>query len=174
MKVKNELLTTLSLAPGRVRLRFPHEKADIPELDGFLKIIGVQEVTYNKVTKSILILYDVNLLTLEELFSEIEEKMPQVEIQGEKLEQIKSHLVEEDNGSLLPRIVHAKSKRLDKVFRELIGDNADIGSLIAAVLVITGIVDLFKRSKLPSWDNLIWYGANIFYWQSKKWEGIVN
>lgn len=165
---QKEPLWALSSIPGRVRLCFKEDRKRVPNLDRFLKISGVKEVTYNKITKSLLIIYDKEALSLKKLFSQIEGKMPVSIIQG-KMKELENPLGEGDKGSLLSQAVYEVAKKTDETFRKGTADYADIGSLIASALVATGVIDLFRRPKLPSWDNLLWYAANIFYWQSKRY-----
>ena len=62
--------------PGRVRLGLDPE-SPAPNLDDVLQIGGVEEATFNNITKSLLIVYDDKML-LEGLLSGLEEKTPQV------------------------------------------------------------------------------------------------
>ncbi len=91
-----------------------------------------------------------------------------VDVAREKLKKVDSRAPVSDKGSRLFQEVYKVSKDVDTLFRKGTKDKADIPSLIASALVLTGIVDLFRRPELPSWDDLIWYGINMFYWQSKR------
>lgn len=168
MAPKKEPLWALSSIPGRVRLRFKEDEKKVPNLDRFLEISGVREVTYNKITKSLLIIYDKEALSLKKLFSQIEGRMS-ISIMQEEMKSLENPLGEGDKGSLLSQAVYEAAKKTDETFRKGTVDYADIGSLIASALVVTGVIDLFRRPKLPSWDNLLWYGVNIFYWQSRRY-----
>jgi len=167
---KKEPLWALSSIPGRVRLCFKEDRKRAPNLDRFLEIPGVKEVTYNKITKSLLIIYDKEAISLKKIFFQIEKRMPISIIQG-KMKRLENPLGEGDKGSLLSQAVYEVAKKTDETFRKGTVDHADIGSLIASALVATGVIDFFRRPELPSWDDLIWYGINMFYWQSKRYGG---
>ena len=74
-----EKVQVVSATPGRVRLRFPPEKMDVPDIDALLDIDEVEKVTFNKITKSLLITHD-NRLSLEKLLSEIEQRNPEIKL----------------------------------------------------------------------------------------------
>lgn len=169
MKQKKEPLWAIHSVPGRARLRFSKQAAKIPNLDKLMDVKGIEEVTYNKITKSILIIYDENILSFEELLGRIKEKISRIEILQEKLQRIGKPGSEKDMGSLLSQTVYKGAKKTDIAFRKATGNYADIASIIATFLVTYGIVDLFRRPEIPSWDDLVWYGMNMFYWQSKRY-----
>ena len=54
---KKEPLWVVKVIEGRIRLRFSSNKQNEPDLDRFLAIKGVEEVTFNNLTKSLLIIY---------------------------------------------------------------------------------------------------------------------
>ncbi len=78
-----EKAQVVSATPGRVRLKFPSEKMGVPDIDALLDIDKVERVTFNKITKSLLIIYD-NKLSLKKLLSEIENNIPEIKIVKEK------------------------------------------------------------------------------------------
>ena len=82
--VKKEILRILHTLPGRVRFAFKETKKDTPDLDKFLAISGVEEVTFSKITKSLLIVYDKKATSEKIVFSEIKTLFPYIALQKEK------------------------------------------------------------------------------------------
>ena len=79
-----DTLRVVHSVPGRVRLRLGPETSE-PNVDDFLQIDGVEEVSLNRVTRSVLMVYD-DKVPLESVLSGIEEKMPPIEIVREELQ----------------------------------------------------------------------------------------
>lgn len=75
MPTKEPMWVAHSL-PGRIRFRFAPTKEDVPDLDVILQVPGVAQVRFNKITKSLLIIYDVGALSEEELSSQLRNTLP--------------------------------------------------------------------------------------------------
>lgn len=73
---KKEIAEIVFFIPGRIRLKYGEEKSDVPDLDKLLQIRGVEEVTFNKITQSLLIIYKMGSISQKKLIAEIEEKLP--------------------------------------------------------------------------------------------------
>lgn len=163
---RKEPLEIVHALPGRVRFRFKSEKVGIPDLNDFLKISGVKEVTFNKITKSLLIIYDRRKLNLEKLILEIQERMPGFEIS-------KAQLREDENDA--PSGVPSDDLLSEMIYNVVAGANrsvalktkhqADLSSIIPFALVLLGAGEIIRRPVMPHWYDFWWYSYNIL-WQN--------
>ena len=76
VKKKMESIRVVHSIPGRVRLKLSPESPK-PNLDDVLQIDGVEKARFSKIARSLLIIYDAKM-SLEDLLSGIEEKLPQL------------------------------------------------------------------------------------------------
>lgn len=99
-------------SPGRIRLKFGAEKSDIPDLDNFLAIVGVQEVSFNKLTKSLIVRHDREVPT-ERVLDAIE-KIPYLELQG----RIGPGIYTNGNGLQITRVANGLLELGGELFRQ--------------------------------------------------------
>lgn len=167
---KRESLVVVHTIPGRVRFHFKSSKAEISVLDDFLKIPGVKEITFNKITKSLLIIYDREILTIELLLSNIQEGNPDLGIS-------KGRLPNDIDSS---EIFLSDNLLRDKFYKTAIGANkkiniktqgrADLTSLMPAGLLLLGLEELVRKPVMPSWYNMCWWAYSIFQQNYPNWE----
>jgi hypothetical protein len=153
-----EAVRVASVCPGRIRLRFRPEKADIPNLADFLNIEGVEEVSFNKNTKSLLILHDEKVPT-EKVLDEMG-KIPYLELQKGEPELNDPPLTDD----ALSSMVYQFGEKLNERVRDGTKGHADLASLAPSLLFLVGAVEMFRKPVMPRWYDLWWYALNMYYW----------
>lgn len=161
-----EPLEIVHAASGRARFQFKPEETGIPNLDDFLKIPGVKEVTFNKITKTLLIIYDEQKLNLEKLISEIQGRMPGFEILKTGLQKDKSNVSSEViHDDLLSELIHNVVVGANQNINRKTKGRADLTSIIPSALFLLGTEELIRRPIMPRWYDFWWFSYNIF-WQN--------
>ena len=168
VKKSRELLEVVHSIPGRVRFTYKSTKAEISILDDFYKIKGIKEITFNKITQSLLIIYDREIITIEQLLSKIQEGNPDLDISKERLPNNSSDILLTNN--LL----------LDKFYKTAIGTNkkinkkmkgrADLTSLVPSGLLLLGLEELIRKPVMPRWYDLVWWSYTLLQQNYPKWE----
>jgi len=163
---RKEPLEIVHALPGRVRFRFKPETVVIPDLDAFLKIPGVEEVTFNKITKSLLIIYDEQKLDLEKLISEIQGRMPGLGISKTPLPKdennVSSGVLSDD---LLSKTIYNAVAKANRGVALKTRDLADLTSIIPSAFILLGVEEMIRRPVMPHWYDFWWYSYNIL-WQN--------
>lgn len=162
---KKESLEIVHTLPGRVRFQFKSETIGIPDLDDFLKIPGVKEASFNKITKSLLILYDQKKLNLEKLISEIQKRMPNLEILKAQSQKDTASLDFFPTDDLLTDIICQTAGRANKYVNLKTKGQVDLTSLVPSGLLLVGLEELIRKPCMPRWYDLWWFGYNIL-WQN--------
>ena len=162
IKQKRESLVVIHTIPGRVRFHFKSNETEIPDLDIFLAISGVKEVTFNKITKSLLIIYDRKKLNLGKLISKIKVSMPALEISKGQLQKNDNPSEIFLNNNLLSDIVYKFANNANYKVNQKMKGKADLTSLIPSGLVLFGIEELIRNPVMPRWYDMWWYAYNIF------------
>ncbi len=72
----NKMIAVSSYSPGRVRLRFAPEHEPELNLQSFLEIPAVREISFRKFTGSLLVVYDAKRIDLTELICSIANLCP--------------------------------------------------------------------------------------------------
>lgn len=152
-----EVIRVASACPGRIRLKFGPEKTEAPNLDDFLGIEGVKEVSFNPLTKSLIVFHDEEVPT-EKVLAAVGE-IPYLELQKGEPE-LNDPPVED---VLSSRIYGTAEELNEKVRKELKG-YADLTSLAPSFLLLLGAVELFRKPVMPRWYDLWWYAVNMYYW----------
>ncbi len=161
---KKELVSVAHALPGRIRLSFPSEKKGVPNMDDFLGINGVKEVTFNNITKSLVIVHDPKTINVNKLLSEIEERNPQINL-------VKENPVEEAQPDILSQMVFETAKNVNKDISKKTEGFADITSIVPSFLFLLGMEELVRKPVMPRWYDLMWYATNIYYW---KYRDVYN
>ena len=145
-----------------MRFQFKPEKIGIPDLDDFLRISGVKEVTFNKITKTLLIIYDQKKLNLEKLILEIQKRMPEFDILKTELRKDNFSAKTQGNNVLGEMIFSTGSKFNQKIYK-LTKGYTDLVSLYPAVSIFLGLEELIRRPQMPSWNDLMWIGHETLW-----------
>ena len=111
--------------PGRIRFQFDSAKQDVPDLDALLEIPGVEEVSFNKITKSLLLVYATTALSENTLFSYIRKKLPNLRISLKKSRSRDNAL----DGNLLSQWIYGSGARITKKVNALLSGSADLTSI---------------------------------------------
>ena len=152
-----DTLRVVHSVPGRVRLRLGPETSE-PNVDDFLQIDGVEEVSLNRVTRSVLMVYD-DKVPLESVLSGIEEKMPPIEIVREEL-QARGATGED----LLGQAIVRTAVKLNGSVNAGTKGVASAASLFPLSLIAVGFVQIIMADEgvMPPGWALVWWGFNIF------------
>lgn len=161
-----EFLEIAHAIPGRVRFQCKYanksNEGSFPNLDNFLKIPGVEEVVFNKITKTILVMYDQNKLNLSNLITEIQKKIPHIKISP--IDPSKNRTSFDDDTSiesLFSNIIYKLGADLNKSVYSKTGGRTDLVSTTAVGLALVGLIEMIRRPVAPRWYDFMWYAYNI-------------
>ena len=163
---KKEYLNILSDIPGRVRFQFKEKPKKMPNMDKLLEIEGIKEVTYNKITRSLLILYDSKYISLAQLLVNLKNKISGIVI---------SHLLKDSKQASFPienlisRTVYETVRKANKKTNQTMKGYADLTSLAPGILFLLGMGSLFVNPIIPKWYDFLWYSYNVFLQHNKKY-----
>ena len=154
---EKEPLRVISIIPGRLRLRFKPDKKDEPDLDKFLAIRGVEEVTFNKITKSLLVIYNAKIISKDELFKEIEKVLPEIKLcfNSEDLEQIENNA--------LSHMIYSSVGKINKRTNKALKGYADFTSIIPTAFLLWGIEELIRNPVMPRWYDILRAVESMFF-----------
>lgn len=162
--MKKDVLYISTNFPGRARFKFKTKPHKLPNIDGLLKIQGVEELTYNSVTFSILIIYNTKEISFSDLLNNLRKKMTDVNL----LEDSKDADVE-NSEDLLSQLIYGTTSKANRKVKQKTKGYADLSSIIPSALILGGIGSLAARPILPKWYDFIWWGYNIFLHHSKDY-----
>ena len=154
---EKEHLRVIQTIPGRVRLRFRADKSDEPDLDRFLTIRGIEEITFNKITKSLLVIYSAKIISRDELFKEIEKAFPKIKLlfNQEDPEQIENNA--------LSRLIYSSTGKINKRTNKTLKGYGDLTSIIPAAFLIWGIEELIRNPLMPRWYDILRSAESMFF-----------
>ncbi len=145
---EKEPLWIVSTIVGRIRLRFRADKEEQPDLDKFLAIQGVEEITFNKITKSLLIIYNKEIITKDRLFKEIEKAFPNIKLCFDSEEQ-------EVEGNALSHMIYSSVGKINKRTNKALKGYADLTSIIPTAFLLWGIEELIRNPVMPRWYDIL-------------------
>jgi len=159
---EKEPLRVINAIPGRVRLRFRADKEEQPDLDKFLTIRGVEEVTFNKITKSLLVIYNAKIISKDELFKEIEKAFPKIKLcfNSEDPEQIENNT--------LSHLIYSSVGKINRRTNKALKGYADLTSIIPTAVLLWGIEELIRNPVMPRWYDILRSAESMFFNFSRK------
>lgn len=138
--------------PGRCRMKIPDKRHDINYFESLLpqlnEVAGITQVLVNPLTASVLIQYQEQTLSLQDLKSRLG-TMPQFELTSEP----KALAVWQDASNRLTGI--------DNILKQGSAGQFDFRSLLFIVFVILAVRQLQQGAILGSASNLLWYAAQL-------------
>jgi hypothetical protein len=159
--------------PGRVRMKIPAAKGDVEMLreisETFGKIPGVEQVTVNPTTGSIVLQYDAD--RHDEFHGELRDhcerhaieqhRPPATEIDelAHKIEDQAEFLAEH---SASARMVVDFVKRVDREIKLATNNNIDLKIVLAAGIVGFTVLEVGTSAATPVWVTLSLFGINHF------------
>lgn len=153
---EREPLWVISIISGRLRLRFKPDKEEEPDLDKFLAIRGVEEVTFNKITKSLLVIYNAKIIAKDELFKEIEKAFPNIKLCFDSEEQ-------EVEGNALSHMIYSSVGKINKRTNKTLKGYADLTSIIPTAFLLWGIEELIRNPVMPRWYDILRAAESMFF-----------
>lgn len=168
VKKNRELLEVVHAIPGRVRFNYKSSKTEISAIDDFYKIPGIKEITFNKITQSLLIIYDGEINTLEQLLSKIQEGNPDLEISKERLPINSSEILLSNN--LLLDLIYKTAIGTNKKINVKTKGRADLTSLLPSGLLLLGLEELIRKPVMPRWYDMVWWSHTLLQQNYPKWE----
>lgn len=165
-------LWVLFNTPGRARFCLgtgKDGKKDAPNLDDCLGIDGVSDVSFNKVTRSLLVIYDADVLSFDGLVGEMEKRMPYVKV----IWHPPPHYMEAGE-TLMSSLVLGAGKNLNQYTRKKLRGSADISSMAPVLLSLLGIGELVQNPVVPKWYDFFWYATNMYMWQIQHGAAMPN
>ena len=131
----------------------PFQRVQVSEvaLDHILAIHGVEELTYHRIRQSILILYDRNVLAVNQLCEYLKRIFPHAQYlqKAIPLQEIRSRRV-------LSRAMEAFLEKIDPGFRERIARCRDLALIMPVGAAIQPAKLYFRRVFAPTWLDFIW------------------
>jgi hypothetical protein len=175
-KMRRELkgITVAHALPGRVRLKIARVKEN-PELARqaqarLSQVPGIQGVEANPATGSLLILYDLAMLTsvetlgpLGEIFGELFPEVAVEELAAGLQELMETGAEAQTTGSLLGVLPSAANPGL---FR-----NLNLNLLLPLSLLFLGVRRLTtsKENPFPAWYDYLWFAFSTFVMLNRRW-----
>ncbi len=150
-RATKEKLWLLHRMPGRVRFRFASDRHGIPDLDVILEIPGVEEVSFNKITNSLLVTYDTAVLSEKALLSRIRKRLPGI------LLSLKTPRGEDPraDGNLLSQLIYHGGSKTNAAVHGTLGGLADLTSIVPTGLIVWGLEELIRNPVLPKWYDIL-------------------
>lgn len=163
---RNYELIFLRGIPGKAVFKFSSKTKGEPDLDPFLEVDGIEEVSFNKITKGLLVIYD-KRISLNNLFSKIKA------IKGYQVKILRASAKNPYLEGLptLHQFVYDSFFKMNDGLLESTKGHADLTSLAPTALLGLGFLQLFRRPEMPPWHVLIWYGLNMYYWRYSHQSG---
>ncbi|MBU1858258.1 MAG: hypothetical protein KKC28_14870 [Verrucomicrobia bacterium] len=152
-----EHLWVVNAIPGRVRLRFRADKKEDPDLDKLLKIKGIEELAFNSITKSLIIIYREKVIVKEKLLKEIEKALPGTKIcfHSEKENVKPEETAMSIEGNMLSHNMYALLRKMNKSTHRGLKGYADLTSMLPAILFLWGIEELIRNPVMPKWYDIL-------------------
>lgn len=138
-------------SPGRIRFHFDSAKQDVPNLNALFEISGVEEVSFNKLTKSLLLVYATTALSEKSLFSHIRKKLPNLRLSLKKSRSRDNAL----DGNLLSQWIYDSGTLINKKVNALLSGSADLTSIVPTLLIAWGLEELIKNPMMPKWYDIL-------------------
>ena len=154
---------------GRIRFKFSDNYNKELDLNRFLEIGGVLEVTFDKMTKSLVILYEENIINFRRLLDKISIKFPKLKIIDDNKYQ------ENGYSNLLSQLIVGNTTKVNKKVYSASKGAVDLGSLAPAGLFLAGIGRLLSKPVMPNWYDLVWWSYNSFlHFNPPNMESVVT
>jgi len=149
--MRKEKLWVLHKMPGRVRFRFSDGEQGMPDLDVILEIPGVEEVSFNKITNSLLVTYDAAALSEKALFSHIRKRLPNTRVF------LKTPAGEDPHadGNLLSQWIYHGAGRTNAAVNGAFGGLADLTSIIPTAFIVWALEELIRNPAMPKWYDIL-------------------
>jgi len=159
-------LRLLHSLPGRVRFRFESDRQTIPDLDVILEIPGVEEVTFNKITNSLLVTYDTVLLSEKAILSRIRKRLPGIRFS------LKTPGGEgpRANGNLLSQLIYHGGSKTNAAVNSALGGRADLTSIVPTGLIAWGLKELIRNPVMPKWYDILRAAESTLNHCSRRYE----
>jgi hypothetical protein len=158
MQAEKEVVQIVSSSPGRLRLKFPLENTQVPDLDRFLLIPAVTEVRYRKLTGSLVILYESTRCDLNELVWQISQCHSSLAIVSIPRDPAERALPQ----NLLSSSMYRSSEAINRaVYRKTSGVLA-LTSIVPVAFFTWAVVSAIRYPSLPQWFEL--YREGSFLW----------
>ncbi len=143
--------------PGRLRLRasvFEGESQEFARAQAVLDAMpGIAGVEHNARTGSVLIRYEPGLVEPDAVVAAVAEAAD-LDLPRER--------VRDPNKPALVAI--GVTRELNAAVAQITGGRADLKSLVPAAMIGVGVFSFFagKGPRLPRWDNLVYWGYQVF------------
>ncbi len=147
MKEKKPLWIVQDI-PGRMRLKFQAGIRRIPDLDAILGIAGVEEVTFSKLTKSLLITYDINAMNSTGLLARLQRIIPRAKLQ-------KGGTFGADRGgNLLSEFIYGATSGVNRRLNLATKGYVDFTSIFPTLLTAWAAEELIRNPVMPKWYDI--------------------
>lgn len=142
--------------PGRIRFHLAPEAKAIPDLDDILAIEGVKETSFNKLTKSLLIVYNHKIFSIKKLITALKQKIPKLRIiekgrHGKKIErELPSHQL------------YKLGRKINKDLATKTKGRIDMFSLVLVLSLVWGVEELVRKPIMPKWYDILRFSQSLY------------
>ena len=134
-----------------MRFRFASDRQEILDLDVILEISGVEEVSFNKITNSLLVTYDTAVLSEKALLSRIRKRLSGIRL---SLKTAGGKDPRAD-GNLLSQLLYHGGSRTNAAVNGALGGLADLTSIVPTGLIVWGLAELIRNPVIPKWYDIL-------------------
>jgi hypothetical protein len=161
---KNRRATVVHAIPGRVRVRLERSLRSAELLrdlvEALSEVEGVRRVQANPATGSLLLLYDPELLTLDQLLLAADAANIAVVLPGDQ-----SHQPEPDDLTPLARGINSAFGRLNRALFAFTGGKLDVRTVLPLGLAAGSLRQIARSGgnvRAVPWYVLLWYSFEVF------------
>lgn len=167
MSIREESVKVASLSPGRLRLKISPESelSKIgPDLEELLRVPGVTQVAYRKLTSSLLILYDGSKYEESEFLSLLSNAHPHLAVSRPATVPQQAELPR----NLLSFTMYHYSDQANRAVHRVTHGLADLTSVFPVVFFAWAVIDLLARPTLPRWFELYREGSYLWHFYQNR------
>lgn len=134
-----------------MRFRFASARQEMPDLDVILEIPGVEEVSFNKITNSLLVTYDTAVLSEKALLSHIRKRLSGIRLS------VKTPGGEDPraDGNPLSQLLYHGGSKANAAVNGALGGLADLTSIVPTGLIVWGLTELIRNPVMPKWYDIL-------------------
>jgi len=158
MQEEKEVVQIVSSSPGRVRLKFLPGNAQVPDLDRFLLVPAVTEVSYRKLTGSLIILYDSTRCDLKELVLQITQLHSSLAIVSIPIDPAEREL----SKNLLSSLMYRSPESINRAAYQKTSGVMALTSILPVAFFSWALVTAIRSPSWPQWFEL--YREGSFLW----------
>ena len=156
-KQKKISLEIVASSPGRLRVKFPSEVTEVPEVEKILGLASeINEVSFSPLTNSLVVSYDENH-SLEKLLKVFQSEFPHISFTICERKGLWRGPQTNVSSNVVQNVVRGANNKVNGNSRGFI----DMTFLGPATLSMIGVARLVAMPVIPNWYDFIWYAYNM-------------